>query len=127
MYEAHFGMTDLPFRMAPDLHFYLDSAQYRGTVEMLLRGLAQGELFLILTGEPGSGKTTVVRRMLAAVDHESHLVGEIASSGLEANALLMRAAAALNFAQPDDNDDPLAELQAGLAKLGRQEPPAPCW
>lgn len=119
MYQAHFGMTDLPFRIAPDLRFYLDTAQDRATIAKLLDGLERGAEFMLLTGDIGAGKTTVVRRMLQEVDRHRVAVGELVSSRLDEDDLPYGIAKALGV--PDaEPDDPLPALERFLQDSARR-------
>lgn len=117
MYEPHFGMTDPPFRMAPDLRFYVESAQDRAVLLALGYSLARGDEFMLLTGDAGTGKTTVGRRLLEeAAARDGIAVGEMFASGLEDDDLLHAAARALGV-PPSDAAEPEPALQRWLASL----------
>src|SRR5690349_17866921 len=74
MYEAHFGLSDLPFQISPDARFYVDAAPHCAALNALLAGLRRGDEFMLLTGDFGTGKTTVARRLLEEVDRERFVV-----------------------------------------------------
>lgn len=63
-----FGLTGRPFQLTPDPRFYFDSATHRKAMAYLGYGLAQGEGFIVVTGEIGSGKTTLTGHLMATVD-----------------------------------------------------------
>ena len=63
MYAAHFGLTERPFSLAPDPRYLFLSAGHREALAHLVYGL-QGGGFVQLTGEVGTGKTTVCRALL---------------------------------------------------------------
>jgi general secretion pathway protein A len=64
MYERHFGFKVKPFAQTPDPEFLYPSPQHARALTMLEYGLESQAPFLLLTGEIGSGKTTVVRQLL---------------------------------------------------------------
>ncbi|GMQ83385.1 MAG: ExeA family protein [Gammaproteobacteria bacterium] len=64
MYEKHFGLTEHPFSIAPDPRFLYMSQQHREALAHLLYGVGEGGGFVQLTGEVGTGKTTVCRCLL---------------------------------------------------------------
>jgi general secretion pathway protein A len=64
MYAAHFGLKREPFSLAPDPRFLFMSERHREALAHLLYGVRGGGGFVLLTGEIGAGKTTVVRCLL---------------------------------------------------------------
>jgi len=64
MYEKHFGLTERPFSIAPDPRFLYMSQRHREALAHLLYGVGEGGGFVQLTGEVGTGKTTVCRCLL---------------------------------------------------------------
>ncbi len=67
MYEQHFGLTERPFSIAPDPRFLYMSQQHREALAHLLYGVGEGGGFVQLTGEVGTGKTTICRCLLEQV------------------------------------------------------------
>lgn len=64
MYERHFGFSSKPFALTPDPAFLYLSRQHAMAMTMLEYGLESQAAFSLLTGDIGSGKTTLVRRLL---------------------------------------------------------------
>jgi general secretion pathway protein A len=64
MYAAYFGLTERPFSLAPDPRYLYLSDAHREALAHLLYGLGEGGSFVQLTGEVGTGKTTVCRALL---------------------------------------------------------------
>lgn len=64
MYQKHFGLTERPFSIAPDPRFLYMSQQHREALAHLLYGVGEGGGFVQLTGEVGTGKTTICRCLL---------------------------------------------------------------
>lgn len=58
---AHFGFKEEPFRMTPDRDFYFPSENQTSICEVIRFGLGQGEGFIIVVGEVGTGKTMLLR------------------------------------------------------------------
>ncbi|MGH7302498.1 MAG: AAA family ATPase [Candidatus Rokuibacteriota bacterium] len=64
MYAGHFGLTERPFSLAPDPRYLYLSDAHREALAHLFYGLGEGGSFVQLTGEVGTGKTTVCRALL---------------------------------------------------------------
>ena len=64
MYLAHFGLTEAPFSITPDTRFLYLSERHRDALAHLFYGIGEGGGFVQLTGEVGTGKTTLCRRFL---------------------------------------------------------------
>ena len=67
MYLQHFNLTERPFSITPDPRFLYMSARHREALAHLLYGLGEGGGFVQLTGEVGTGKTTICRCLLEQV------------------------------------------------------------
>lgn len=64
MYLAHFGLQQVPFALTPNTAFYVDLPAHQQALAVLHTALAQGEGFLKITGEVGTGKTLLCRKLL---------------------------------------------------------------
>ena len=64
MYTTHFGLTEAPFSMTPDPRYLYMSERHREALAHLLYGVGEGGGFVQLTGEVGTGKTTLCRCLL---------------------------------------------------------------
>ncbi len=64
MYLNHFGMAQAPFGLTPNTAFYVDLPTHQQAMEVLQVALAQGEGFIKVTGEVGTGKTLLCRKLL---------------------------------------------------------------
>jgi general secretion pathway protein A len=64
MYTAHFGLAELPFSMTPDPRYLYMSERHREALAHLLYGIGEGGGFVQLTGEVGTGKTTLCRCLI---------------------------------------------------------------
>jgi len=68
MYEKYYGFTDKPFNLTPDSKFFFASAKHEEALNCLLLAIAERNGFVVITGEIGSGKTTVCRTLLNRLD-----------------------------------------------------------
>ena len=67
MYLKHFNLTEQPFSIAPDPRFLYMSVRHKEALAHLLYGMGEGGGFVQLTGEVGTGKTTICRCLLEQV------------------------------------------------------------
>lgn len=88
MYESHFGLSAPPFQLSPDPNFYFDSKGHSNALAYLRFGAYQGEGFIVVTGEIGAGKTTLVRALLSELDTSKVVAAQVVSTQLEAGDLL---------------------------------------
>ena len=72
MYKQYFGFSELPFSIVPNSRFLYQSQRHKEAILRLTAGLGEGGGFAMLTGEVGTGKTTVARAMLNGLDHSVH-------------------------------------------------------
>lgn len=68
MYEKYYGFTDKPFNLTPDSKFFFASAKHEEALNCLLLAISERNGFVVITGEIGSGKTTVCRMLLNKLD-----------------------------------------------------------
>ncbi|GAM62609.1 general secretion pathway protein A [Vibrio ishigakensis] len=68
MYKDYFGFVEEPFSIVPSSKFLFLSARHREALTHLQMGLGGGGGFAMLTGEVGTGKTTVSKAMLANLE-----------------------------------------------------------
>lgn len=68
MYEKFYGFTDKPFNLTPDSKFFYASAKHEEALSCLLLAISERNGFVVITGEIGSGKTTVCRTLLNRLD-----------------------------------------------------------
>jgi putative secretion ATPase (PEP-CTERM system associated) len=83
MFDNYYGLSAKPFQLTPDPDFYFATATHRKAQSYLGYGLAQGEGFIVITGEVGAGKSTLVAHMVANVDPAQMRVAQIVTSKLD--------------------------------------------
>lgn len=92
MYEQFYGLTDKPFSLTPNPRFVFYSQQYREAEGQLLYGINNREGFMLVTGQPGTGKTTLCRDLIEKLDHDksqSALIFNPFLNGVEMLAALL--------------------------------------
>lgn len=70
MYLQHFGLRELPFGLTPDTSFFFAGSSYQEALNTLLVAARNGEGFIKITGEVGTGKTLLCRKFLATLNQE---------------------------------------------------------
>lgn len=68
MYLEHFGLREQPFSLTPNTQFFLNMASYHKAYNMLMVSLANREGFIKVTGEVGTGKTMLCRKVLNSLE-----------------------------------------------------------
>ena len=121
MYEDFYGLTGKPFQLSPDPAFYFGSKGHTSAYAYLKYGVYQGEGFLVITGEVGAGKTTLVRALLEELDVKTIVAAQIVSTQLEADDLLRSVAKAFGIrVAQDDKTSLLGAIEAFLLMLFQQ-------
>ena len=121
MYEAFYGFTGKPFQLNPDPQFYFDSRQHRRAMSFVEYGLHQGEGFIVITGEVGAGKTTLVRNLLANLDSRQVIAANLVSTQLDAEDTLRMVAGAFGIRTKElAKSELLLSLEALLASHASQ-------
>ncbi len=69
MYTAHFGLNTAPFSITPDPHYFYSSTGHSEALAHLVYGVNEGPGFVLLTGEVGTGKTTLCRSLIEQLPH----------------------------------------------------------
>ena len=73
MYTAFYGLREKPFSLTPDPHFLYLAAPHREALAHVLYGVEQGEGFIAVTGEIGTGKTTLCRTVLQRLGSDTEV------------------------------------------------------
>ena len=94
MYEEFYGLKAKPFQLNPDPTYYFASKQHRRAKAYLEYGLLRNEGFIVITGEIGAGKTTIVRGLLESLDADKVVAGNLVSTHLDAEDTLRMVGAA---------------------------------
>ena len=120
MYDDHFGLSGRPFQLTPDPRFWFETATHRKAMAYLGYGLAQGEGFIVITGDIGAGKTTLVGHLMDTVDHQSLNAIRIVSTAIEPADLLRIVAHALGVNPSGlEKAELLMAIERGLHAVAR--------
>ncbi|QTD56449.1 XrtA/PEP-CTERM system-associated ATPase [Parasphingorhabdus cellanae] len=92
MYEEFYGLKSRPFQLTPDPHYYFESLTHRKALSYLGYGLAQGEGFIVITGDVGAGKTTLVSHLMATIDRERLTAANVVTTALDSKHIVRFAA-----------------------------------
>jgi general secretion pathway protein A len=101
MYESFYGLSAKPFRLRPDPHFFFGSKGHKRAMAYLEYGLSQGEGFIVITGEVGAGKTTLVRNLFNKLSSEQIVAAHIVNTHLDSDDTLRMVVSA--FGLPYEN------------------------
>ncbi len=88
MYEEFFGFTGKPFQLSPDAAFFYPSREHKRALSFLEYGLNQADGFIVITGDVGTGKTTLVQTLLSTLDAREMLVATVVTTQLQEDDLL---------------------------------------
>jgi general secretion pathway protein A len=97
MYSDHFGLSGQPFQLTPDARFWFGSRAHKKAMAYLGYGLAQAEGFIVITGEVGAGKSTLVGHLLASIDRARLNALSIVSTQVEGDDMLRLVAQGLGL------------------------------
>ncbi|MCW8091261.1 XrtA/PEP-CTERM system-associated ATPase [Alteromonas sp. ASW11-130] len=70
MYESYYGLNSKPFQLTPDPAFFFASKWHKRAMSYLQYGLSQAEGFIVITGDIGTGKTTIANSLLAEIEDD---------------------------------------------------------
>jgi MSHA biogenesis protein MshM len=104
VYLDHFGLTELPFGITPDTSYTVLTRSHQEALNTLLVALNSGEGFIKITGEVGSGKTLLCRRLLQALPSTS-VSAYLPNPYLNPRTLLLALAEELRLDVSVDSDD----------------------
>jgi putative secretion ATPase (PEP-CTERM system associated) len=118
MYESFYRLTGKPFQLNPDPSFYYGSRGHKRAFAYLEYGLYQSEGFIVITGEIGAGKTTIVRSLLEQLDPAKVVAVQLVSTQLDADDMLRAVGAAFGLpVRSVEKAVLLASLEAFLCQL----------
>lgn len=121
MYEAHFGLREPPFGITPDTSFAYACNSHQEALNTLLIAARNGEGFMKVTGEVGTGKTLLCRRFLRALDPARFVSAYIPNPYLEPQTLMFALADELGVRldRGADQHHLLRELNHALLDFAR--------
>lgn len=103
MYEAYYGFTERPFQLTPNPQWFYASKFHKRALAYLQYGLSQGEGFIVITGDVGTGKTTIANQLLGKLDQNQIIARQIVTSKLAPDDLLRMIASIFQLHVKDQN------------------------
>tara|TARA_B100000886_G_scaffold174531_1_gene119473 strand:- start:6352 stop:7350 length:999 start_codon:yes stop_codon:yes gene_type:complete len=103
MYADFYNFSRRPFQLSPDPSFFFSSRGHQKALAYLTFGLNEREGFIVITGEVGAGKTTLVGHLMGQIDNDRFLTANIVTTQVEADdsLRLMTSAFGLPFEEKD--------------------------
>ncbi len=121
MFDNFYGLTGKPFQLTPDPEFYFRSVTHRKALSYLGYGLAQGEGFIVITGEVGSGKSTLVAHMMESLDPAQVTVAQVVTSKLDGEEIVHVVARSFGLdIEGHDKATALTEIESFLHEEARE-------
>lgn len=115
MYFEHFGLKEYPFSITPDTGFFFSSKGSEEALNTLLIAARTGEGFIKITGEVGTGKTLLCRRLIESLAHDFK-IAYIPNPYVEPRALFKELASEFGVALPADEKLDQHELLKALTR-----------
>src|SRR5579863_5662051 len=97
MYSEYYKLSGKPFQLSPNPRFFFGSRGHQKAMAYLQYGLHQGEGFIVVTGDVGTGKTTLLGYLLGQLDPNKYLAAKLVTTQLEADDTLRMVATAFNI------------------------------
>mgnify|MGYP003649268071 FL=1 len=120
MYENYYGLTSKPFQLTPDPSFFFGSKWHKRAMSYLQYGLSQAEGFIVITGDIGTGKTTIANSLLDDMQ-ENIVAAQIVTPKLSPDELVKMVASKFNVpVKGSTKSDILTDLEAFLMGLHQQ-------
>ncbi|MGE5723040.1 MAG: XrtA/PEP-CTERM system-associated ATPase [Sphingomonadales bacterium] len=98
MYTDFYGFSERPFQLTPDARFYFDTRTHKKAMSYLGYGLAQGEGFIVITGDIGAGKSTLAGHLVATIDRARLNAISLVSTQVEGDDMLRLTAQGMGIA-----------------------------
>ena len=93
MYDRFYNLAGMPFQLTPDSRFFFGSSGHSRAIAHLVYGLAQEEGFIVITGEVGAGKTTLVDQLCSQLDRQKYVLARVVTTRVSGDDLLRLVAA----------------------------------
>ena len=119
MYESYYGLKSKPFQLTPDPDFFFASKLHKRAMSYLQYGLSQAEGFIVITGDIGTGKTTIANSLLNEIEEDIY-AAQIVTPKLSPDELIKMVASKFNLpAEGRSKADLLESIQTFLQQLNK--------
>jgi len=119
MYEQYYGLVEKPFNLTPDTEFYYQSLTHQEALNVLLVAIRSGDGFIKLTGEVGTGKTLLCRKLLDLLGDNYQTV-YIPNPYMSCDSLLRAVVEEMGLLDSLRGDDYLSCINKQLIENARQ-------
>lgn len=120
MYKAHFGLTEAPFGLTPNTQFYHPLVPHFEALQVLTTALASGEGFIKVTGEVGTGKTLICRKLLNELG-DNYVIAYLPNPYLTPNEIRVAVASELSVDTSLDQHQLTEALNHRLIALSAED------
>lgn len=121
MYLSFYGLKVKPFQLKPDAGFFFSSKGHKRAIAYLEYGLSQEDGFIIITGEVGAGKTTLIRHLFQKLNQQRFVVAQLTNTNLDSDDMLRMVAASFGLtADHVSKANILLELEQHLRQLDKE-------
>ncbi|WP_426414986.1 ExeA family protein [Aestuariirhabdus sp. LZHN29] len=123
MYQDFFGLRELPFALTPNTDFLVNLSSHQECLNLLHVALSQGEGFVKIVGEVGTGKTLLCRQLMNDLETEGVKVAYLPSPELDGRELLLALARelAVDLVEKDNPHDIRDQIFHRLIEFARSE------
>jgi len=121
MYEQYYGLSEKPFNLTPDTEFFYQSFTHKEALDVLQVAIQSGDGFIKITGEVGTGKTLLCRKLLDSLEAEFDTI-YIPNPYMKSGELLEAVLIELGAGDKDSREDSLTRINSCLienARIGR--------
>ncbi|MFQ3236324.1 MAG: MSHA biogenesis protein MshM [Paraglaciecola sp.] len=121
MYLYHYGIKELPFTLTPNTRYFFGLPSHKEAIQVLLTAIQSGEGFIKVTGEVGTGKTLICRKLLNELP-ANYVAAYIPNPYLTPSELRRAVASELNVALSEQTDaqEFTQRLQQHLIRINQQ-------
>jgi general secretion pathway protein A len=120
MYEHYYHLQAKPFQLSPDPSFLFRSHGHRRAMAYLVYGVHQGEGFIVITGEIGSGKTMLASTLARNIASQNFVLAHLVNTSLDADDLVRTVAAAFGLLQENSKSVLLSRIEQFLLGCQKQ-------
>jgi len=119
VFDTFYKLSGLPFLLTPDTRFFFGSSGHSRAIAHLVYGLSQQEGFIVITGEVGAGKTTLVEQLWAQLDRSTYVIARVVTTQVSGDDLMRLAMA--NFGVDDTPGTDKATLLRRFEQMVRTQ------
>lgn len=121
IYKSFYHLEEHPFRLSPDCRFCYSHPSYVNAISYLKYAVSEGEGIVAITGEPGTGKTTLIASLLADLDNVRIQAATLTNLQLDSENLLQAVLEEFEIEQDSQNTtSPLSLLKKFLIQQSKK-------